>query len=131
MKTYNISELYGGAWDEAIKEVSEVINNASEENLNLHWVTIEETASNLGTRFNENGEIVKGEAEPADSEQKIISELQKLCDAIRFYREHGGETNDSTDKDNETRFFTCRDFAERITGKKFVVSKPWTVSVGD
>lgn len=65
-----------------------------------------------------------------NSEQRIISELQKKCDAILFYREHGGEVNDSTDKDNNNRFFTCRDFAESVTGRKIVVHN-WEVQFED
>lgn len=63
MKTYTMNDwqIQGSAYNEALKEVAEVINEAMGTNFfyRRDWVALEEVATRLGVRFNEDGEIVR------------------------------------------------------------------------
>lgn len=60
--TYTIGDMYGCAWESAIKNVIDEMNKALGTKLSFDrgdWGVVDEIADTLGIRFDVNGEIVK------------------------------------------------------------------------
>lgn len=60
-ESFTIDDMYAGAWNEAIEEIVNIINEElGQEVCSIQeWTPIENIASRLGVRFNENGEILR------------------------------------------------------------------------
>lgn len=64
METYKINSnvaLFGSAWEEALQEVADIINETLGTNLwyGRDWVALEHIAYELGVDFTVDGEIIR------------------------------------------------------------------------